>query len=449
MLATLALYGLVSTPGLIGRWGISGEGALLFTAWLGAVALAVPLSRAVPSRVFVAALVVVAIGLRLVVAAAFVGRTPAGDAFNYVALANGLTAGRGLSIYEPSVGGTMLAFYPPGYPLLLGGWSVLFGTSTLSLFALNALIDAAAAAMLYRLAAMIGRAGAGRSAAWAYLIWPSVLLSSPLAQKEGLCVLLVLALAVAWLRAVERPGWATAALVGAIAALLALTQPGQAPLGPLFGLALIPLARFRTVAKAASRALPFAVVAMLPWWVRNWLVLGAFVPLTSAGPISLWVGNNPDATGNWLPLPERLRGLPELGCARAAGAMAREWIEANPLAFARLTLTKLVRACGVSQFGIVRLAAMSPVPPALLTALLFPFAQGAHLLLLGGSALAGWNRGGRIPPVLTLLLAACLVQLALFGVWFEFGERHREFVTPFLLLLVACAFARQAQPSST
>jgi hypothetical protein len=35
-----------------------------------------------------------------------------------------------------------------------------------------------------------------------------------------------------------------------------------------------------------------------------------------------------------------------------------------------------------------------------------------------------------------LLIAACLIQLMFFGVWFEFSERHREFLTPFLLLLV-------------
>jgi len=35
------------------------------------------------------------------------------------------------------------------------------------------------------------------------------------------------------------------------------------------------------------------------------------------------------------------------------------------------------------------------------------------------------------------LLAACVVQVMLFGIWFEFSERHRLFMTPFILLL-AC-----------
>jgi high-affinity Fe2+/Pb2+ permease len=39
--------------------------------------------------------------------------------------------------------------------------------------------------------------------------------------------------------------------------------------------------------------------------------------------------------------------------------------------------------------------------------------------------------------MLLLLLAACGAQLVLFNLWFEFGERHREFVTPFLLLIIS------------
>jgi hypothetical protein len=35
------------------------------------------------------------------------------------------------------------------------------------------------------------------------------------------------------------------------------------------------------------------------------------------------------------------------------------------------------------------------------------------------------------------LLGACVVQVMLFGIWFEFSERHRLFMTPFILL-VAC-----------
>ncbi|MCF8710497.1 glycosyltransferase, partial [Rhizorhapis sp. SPR117] len=134
---------------------------------------------------------------------------------------------------------------------------------------------------------------------------------------------------------------------------------------------------------------------LLPWWVRNWLVLGAFVPLTTSSGVGLWIGNNPGATGNWMAPPASLRGLPEIEYSRQAGAMARAWIAAHPVEFVRLTLTKLARSCGVGQFGLTRLGAMHPVLPAWLGALLLPLSHGAHLAMLGGAAVATRVRDDR------------------------------------------------------
>jgi hypothetical protein len=33
------------------------------------------------------------------------------------------------------------------------------------------------------------------------------------------------------------------------------------------------------------------------------------------------------------------------------------------------------------------------------------------------------------------LLWACIAQVLLFGIWFEFSERHRLFMTPFMLMV--------------
>lgn len=438
---TLFAYGLFSTPGLIERWGMSWTGVGLLLAWLALAALAVPVMRHGWRPGIVAGLAVAALAVRIVLAASSFGRTPSGDALYYPVIAQGLLRGDGLQIYEPYIGSTLKALYPPVYPLLLAGWGAIAGFSVASLLALNLAIDGAAAWMLSRLGARLGHPAKGRAAAWLYLIWPSVLFSAPLAQKEGLCTLLILTLASLWLTAIERPDrrWTSAVPVGVVAGLLALTQPGQAPLAFLIGLSLIPLAGWRGVLAIGLRAVTVVSLVMLPWWLRNWAVLGAFVPLTSAGPISLWIGNNPDATGNWLPTPASLRGLPELSYARAAGALARQWIVEHPRGFVRLTAVKLVRATGVGEFGLVRLAAMTPAAPAGSLARLLPIAQGAHLLLLALSGVALVLRRYRIPRLLILLLAACVVQLALFGVWFEFGERHREFMLPFLILAVLIA----------
>jgi len=435
VLALLCLYGLLSAPGVLGRWGFSVAGFGLLLAWAAVAALGLPLLRARPPRRYLALLAAVGIALRLAFALLSVHRGSGGDPNAYLLLAKGLLIRDEYGIYDHFFGGYWRALFPPFYSFLLAGWGSIAGFSTASVLFLGTVIDLGAASLIVRLGQRLGSPGAGRGAAWLYLVWPSVLFSAPLAQKEGLCAFLILALALAWLDRDHRP-WRSAAKIGVPAALLALTQPGQAPLAALFGICLIGQAGFWPTLLAGLRAAAVAVLVMLPWWVRNWLIFGVFMPLTSAGGASLWIGNNPDATGNWLPPPEQLRGLPEIVYGKRISAIAIEWIKANPGAFVRLTITKFLRACGVGAFGVSRLMAMQPPIPAALAAMLVPFSHLAHLALLGLGVVAA--RGRRLPGIGTLLLliAACGIQLMLFGVWFEFSERHREFVTPFLLLLI-------------
>jgi hypothetical protein len=349
-------------------------------------------------------------------------------------LAESVRAGHGLTIYEPWFGAQYRALFPPVYPLLFAGWGLVFGFTTASLLVLNSITDLAAAGLTMRLGTRLGHRGAGRSAGFLYLIWPSALFSAPLAQKESLCILLVVALAVIWLALIEGrlKGWRGALALGIVSGLLALSQPGWVPIAALFGLVFAPRIGLVAILRKGIPAAAVAVLVMMPWWIRNWVVLHAFVPLTTSGGASLWIGNNPDATGNWMPPLPELHHLSELDYGKRAGGLARDWIAHNPVGFAKLTLQKFLRACGVGLFGLSRLDAMNPPLGPALSAALFPLSYVAHLSMLGGGAVAAWTGRHR---TLLLLIAACLIQLLVFGVWFEFSERHREFLTPFLLLL--------------
>lgn len=428
VLGLLLLYGLTALPDFAARWGTSFAAVGVVAGWIALAGIGFTMLRERPTVPSVAALGAALVAVRVAFALLAVGRSSTGDPNAYLNLAKGLLGGQGLVIYDPYLGGTWRALFPPLYPLLLAGWGAVAGFSTPSVLALGTLSDAGAAWLVVVLGRRLGSPLAGRRAAWLYLVWPSVLFSAPLAQKESLCAVLVLALALAWLA--PRPGWRGALALGLPAGLLALTQPGEVPLAGLFGLVLIGRLGLRQVALTGARGAIVATLVLVPWWVRNWLTLGAFVPLTTASGASLWIGNNSGASGNWMPLPEALRGTPELLYGKRAQALAMQWIAAHPLGFVRLTLTKFVRACGIGEFGITRLVAMGPPFPRALAAALWPLAQVSHLVLLGASAV----RVTRVPFALVLLIAACGLQLMLFGVWFEFGERHREFATPFLLL---------------
>lgn len=434
VLGVLLLYGLTAFPDLAARWGVSWGSVAAVIGWIALAALGFTLLRDMPRRRTFALLAVVLMGVRVAFALLAVWRTSTGDPNSYLNLAKGLLAGQGLVIYEPFFGSAWRALFPPLYPLLLAGWGALFGFSTPAVLALGTLTDGVAAWAIVLLGTRLGSAVAGRRAAWLYLVWPSVLFSAPLAQKESLCAVLVLALALAWVQ--RRPGWRGALALGVPAGLLALTQPGEAPLAALFGLVLVRRIGLWPMLATGLRGAVVAAIVLLPWWIRNWMLFHAFVPLTTASGASLWIGNNPDATGNWQQPPTALKGVPEMEYGARIRAIAAEWIRTHPAGFVRLTATKFVRACGVADFGVTRLVAMGPPFPRMLAAALWPLAHGSHLLLLGGAA----GRMGRIPATLVLLIAACGLQLLLFGVWFEFGERHREFVTPFLLLALCWTF---------
>ena len=440
VLGMLLLYGLTAFPDLSGRWGVSIGSIAAIVGWIALAALGFALLRGLPRRRTFALLTVVLMAVRVAFALLAVWRTSTGDPNSYLNLAKGLVAGHGLVVYEPYFGGAWRALFPPLYPLVLAGWGALFGFSTPSVLALGTLTDMATAWLIVVLGTRLGSQSAGRRAAWLYLVWPSVLFSAPLAQKESLCALLVLALASSWVR--RRPGWRGALALGLPAGLLALTQPGEAPLAALFGLVLIGRIGLWPVLLTGARGAAVATIVLLPWWVRNWMLFHAFVPLTTASGASLWIGNNPQATGNWEPPPPALKGIPEMLYGPRIQAIAVEWIRTHPFGFVRLTATKFLRACGIAEFGVTRLVAMGPPFPKMLAAALWPLAHLSHLALLGGAAL----RLGRVPFTLVLLIAACGLQLLLFGIWFEFGERHREFVTPFLLLALCWTFQRVTEP---
>ncbi|KQR80442.1 ArnT family glycosyltransferase [Sphingomonas sp. Leaf343] len=437
LLLLAAAYGVFSTPALIDRWGASVWGVVLFGGWAALGGGVLPRAVRAPSWLGWAMFGVAAIGLRTGSALLVANRTSPGDSQVYIDLAQHLLAGRGLTIHDRWLDIDVCAFYPPLYPLVLAGWGWVAGFSTASLTVLSTAIDLLVGATIVRLGGRIADRRVGIAAAALYLIWPATLFSAPLAQKEGLGVLLAVMLAVAWYDAGKTPAWRRAAAIGIPTGLLALTQPGWAPLALAFGLAAGFRIGWRRMLTVGIPAAAIAAVTMLPWWLRNVALFGGFVPLTSVSGLSLWIGNNPAATGRWMQYPASLRGLPELEVGHAAGAMAREWIMTHPADFVRLTAAKAIRALGLAQSGVSRLAAMQPPIAPVATAALLPFAQAAQTTALALTAAA--LRFDRRAP--SAFLVAALAHMLLVDVWFEFDERHRDVVTPFLLLTLAAGAA--------
>lgn len=388
--------------------------------------------------VWIWVLLAVAIAIRLSALMLAWGTAPSGDPSNYLHLAESLLAGEGLSL--PRLGSTEpvpTSMYPPALPLFLAAIGVFVPLNALTLCIANTVIDCIAAMLLARLARLIEAPSAGVPAALAYLVWPSIAFMSPLAYKEGLIVALLLGTIVTLLQQTRSPRLQWAFLSGACGGALLLTQPGLLTLLPMV---FVVLARqFGSWRRWWAVSLTAALATLLvvtPWWIRNALVFGQFVPLTSSGGLALWVGAQPNGGVVWHAPPRSWWSLGEMEAARVAASEAWRIIFADPMGYVARCLTKFPRSFFYSNWAIDQLV--------LARGQRWPFLSDSNFLRFGPTLIELWAvaMAGiglyRLPrQPMTLLLWACVAQVLLFGIWFEFSERHRLFLTPFLLLVAA------------
>jgi 4-amino-4-deoxy-L-arabinose transferase-like glycosyltransferase len=436
----LALFAAALLAGLASA-GVPAVGWGIAAAWLALATLAALLALRAPLWAAVLVTALAAILLRVLAMRAMNGLEgvqTGNDYAAYLALAGGLLDGSGL-VAGTAHYGAVTGMYPPLYPLVLAGAGALFGVNSGSVLLVNGLIDFGAAALILAIAGRLDQAPAGRAAAALYLLWPNAILSAPLAQKEGLTILIALLLAWFFLRALrDGPGQRAAAGFGVTAALLALCQPALFPFPALLALMLLPSLGRRRLAAFLARALPFALAAMLPWWIRNWLVFGTFVPFTTSMGASLLVA----AQGAHQTLGPDLASPSEPARSSALAGRATALIAQDPFGFLYHRGAAAVRALATESDLANRLSGFTP--PYRWAPLMPPALQLSHVAALG---LAFWSfaKGGARP--LAPILAAAWLQMFLIQPWFELGERHRMFVMPFILLAAAIALAAFARAS--
>lgn len=406
-----------------------------------------------PSKFFqhdwIPALLCLAAGIRLIALLLAWGTAPSGDPHNYAQLAQNLLAGEGLAL--PRLGGAEAvptSMYPPALPLLLAGVGLVAPLNALTFCLVNTLIDCCAALLLARLARLLEAPGAAVPAALAYLLWPSIALMSPLAYKEGLIVALLLATVVALLEQARKPGLRWGLLSGVCGGALLLTQPGLLTLLPIVFIVLA--SRFQSWRRWWHVSLTAAAGTMCivaPWWIRNALIFGEFVPLTSSGGLALWVGAQPNGGVIWQAPPKSWWALSELDAARTASAEAWQIIIADPAGYIARCLAKFPRSFFYSNWAIDQLLlAKGQRWPLLFESSFLRF--GPTLLELWAVAMAGIGLYRLRGQTGTWLLWACIGQVMLFGIWFEFSERHRLFMTPFALLVAAQLLTSSRQRAS-
>lgn len=252
-----------------------------------------------------------AVGLVLrLVATAFLARAPQGlyDPSRYVGYAHAIADGNGL--IDPFVFHAT-AYFPPGYPYLLGGlmWLSRLAGIDGSFPIVVGVVQSVVGAVGVILTGVLGRrtvgpaAGAVGAAIVAAL--PNLVIHASVVLGETVAVTVMLAfLVLAWPDDPAEMSRARAVGAGVALGALLLIRPvtagvlGAVAIGWLF--ARVPWRR--VVVRTALVAL-IGLVCLAPWTIRNAVRMDAFVPLSTNTGDNLCMGHAPGSQGAFRFLP--------------------------------------------------------------------------------------------------------------------------------------------------
>ncbi|HXV05494.1 MAG TPA: glycosyltransferase family 39 protein [Solirubrobacterales bacterium] len=202
--------------------------------------------------------------------------------------------------------------YSPGLPLFVAAVYLLSGGVHLTLaLVLLALLGATAIPMAYLLGRRFAGPAAGLIAAAAVAVYPALLEYQGLPLTEPLAAFLLGAVLVLFFRACDRPGdlWRWAGF-GAVFGALAMVRPEYLVLAALLPLAWLPRearrGRPRRALTPLAVSLLATIVVLAPWTIRNAIVLGRLVPVSTGGGKALFIGTYLDAHGDGVQLRELL-----------------------------------------------------------------------------------------------------------------------------------------------
>ena len=388
-----------------------------------------------------------AVAVRLV-ALAILGLQP--QRYEYEQQALSLLAGEGYQRIQ--LGTPHFAQGPPLYGFLCAGLYGIFGHHPLPVILVQIVASSLISVMIARIAVELGLDRRLRWVAAApAVLHPGLVVYAvhklhPLSFDALFLALTVLAvLRLAPVAAVGAYGRA-----GIVLGVATLTRPTVAAFALPAALWLswiVPPNRRRLAVAGVAVFLGAATLVVLPWTLRNYVVLHRFVFITTDTAELFWRGNNPIATGSALLLSGRpvFTGAPEafrreiltrdeLGQADLFREASRAYVREQPAAFATGVVRKFASFWWFpSTVGLT-------YPRAWLV--VYRLFYGAILVAAGLGAVYFWQRADRVGRQRLVLVLAVLASLSTAQSLFYVEVRHRWAIEPLLGIFLAAAVGR-------
>jgi 4-amino-4-deoxy-L-arabinose transferase-like glycosyltransferase len=290
--------------------------------------------------------VIVAVGavLRLWWATKVQAPTELRDPALYLLLGSQLADGNGYSY--PGAEGGVTAYYPPGYPMMLGGliWLLRPLPGDLSAFDVavgaNVVLSLATIVLVFALGRRLVDHRVGLAAAAIFALWPNLILHTGLALTETLFMflfVLMLLVALAGREVARHPGRWRLVTVGVLFGLTGLVRPVSFVIAPLFLLLWWPDGVRRAVRNVAIVGVA-TLALIVPWTVRNVVQMDSPILLSANFGDNFCIGNNPDANGAYALWGYCFDGLaagerPDFEVDRQDETLRRglRWVRQNPV----------------------------------------------------------------------------------------------------------------------
>ncbi len=225
--------------------------------------------------------------------------------FEYSLIAQNLLNGKGFSWDDYGLMPMQpTSLFPPLYVYFCAFFMFISPHSYLPQYLAQALVVASGVMPAYLVGAKMFSRRTGWIFAALYTFYPELIFVHSRPVPEFVYVVLGLWMVYLYLILLEKSAGSVSALktsllLGVIAGVGLMTKEGTSVLLAAIILAIV-LKKRPLLLSLRSHVLPAMLVAMLclvPWTIRNWVVQGRFIPLRTGIGMNLWVGNHPGATG--------------------------------------------------------------------------------------------------------------------------------------------------------
>jgi hypothetical protein len=269
-------------------------------------------------------------------------------------LANSLLHGQGYSSpFGGSTGPT--AFIAPGYPTLIAGIFLVFGTysfaSAIAIMAMQVFVSLLTIWLMMWIARKVLDDATAKLAGGFWAISLPLIFIPTIFWETSISVCALVAMIALALVCQRTPTTRLWLVLGAGCGVVALINPALLPTL----LAVLGWVAYET-RKAARLAPLVGLLALLlvfaVWPIRNAYRFNAFIPLRSTVGFELWMGNRPRATGyldeSLFPMYNKQElasyiAKGEVAYTQGKSEQAKEYIRANPGVFVRMSLRRFFR----------------------------------------------------------------------------------------------------------